>query len=55
VYIYSCPCYRNYGVEFMFLCESIEHSMEDNPKKCVIYSMAQTHQLILVRTNILNI
>jgi hypothetical protein len=53
VYISSCPCYRKHSVEFMFLCELIEHSMEDYAKKHVIYSMARTHKLILVNTTII--
>ncbi len=54
--VYISSCYRKHGVEFMFLCESIEHSMEDYPKKHVIYSMAWTHKLILLNTtSILNL
>jgi hypothetical protein len=53
---WGCPCYRKHGVEFMFLGESIKHSMEDYPKKHAIYSMVRTHKLILVNTtSILNL
>jgi hypothetical protein len=35
-------------VEFLLLCELIDHSLEDYPKKCDTYSISRTLELTLV-------